>query len=122
MEKQCLSALHERRPISERMDFPKYLQNSYSSLCLGDSAGSSSQLKRKRILKAAESDSDSSSDSDDEPNDEDIPVSTPDNTACFRIPKKGQRVWDTKQMDEWKMVVNNQTGTQNKRVEGNICL
>ena len=89
------------------MDFPKYLQNSYSSLCLGDSAGSSSQLKRKRILKAAESDSDSSSDSDDEPNDEDIPVSTPDNTACFRIPKKGKRVWDTKQMENLRKIFKN---------------
>ena len=81
------------------MDFPEYLQSSYPFLCLGDSAGSSSQTKRKRILKEAESDSDSSSDSDDEPDDEDVPISTPDNTSSYRIPKKGKRVWDTKQME-----------------------
>ena len=52
------------------MDLSKDLQSSHSFLCLGDSVGESSQLKRKRILKPAESDSDSSSDSDDELDDE----------------------------------------------------
>ena len=89
------------------MDFPKYLQSSYPFLCLGDSAGSSSQTKRKRILKEAESDSDSSSDSDDEPDDEDIPISTPDNTSSYRIPKKSKRVWDTKQMENLRKTFKN---------------
>ena len=61
--------------------------------------GESSQLKRKRILKPAESDSDSSSDSDDELDDEETVDSTPDNTSSYRIPKKGRRIWDTKQME-----------------------
>ena len=96
MEKQCLSAVHERLPISERMDFPKNMQSSYSSLCLGDSAGESSQLKRKE---SAESDSDSSSNSDDEPDDVELADSNPDNISSYRIPKKGRIIWDAKQME-----------------------
>ena len=99
MEKQCLSAVHERLPISERMDFPKNMQSSYSSLCLGDSTGKSSQLKCKRIIKAAESDSDSSFDSDDEPDDVELADSNPDKISSYHIPKKGRRIWDAKQME-----------------------
>ena len=99
MEKQCLSTIHEKLYISERVDLSKNLQSSHSFLCLGDSVGESSQLKRKRILKPAESDSDSSSDSDDEPDDEETVDSAPDNTSSYRIPKKGRRIWDAKQME-----------------------
>ena len=79
------------------MDLSKDLQSSHSFLYLGDSVGESFQLKRKRILKPAESDSDSSS--DDELDDEETVDSTPDNTSSYRIPKKGRRIWDAKQME-----------------------
>ena len=99
IEKQCLSTIHEKWYISERVDLSKNLQSSHSFLCLGDSVGESSQLKRKRILKPAESDSDSSSDSYDEPDDEETVDFTPDNISSYCIPKKGRRIWDTKHME-----------------------
>ena len=82
------------------MDLSKDLQSSHSFLYLGDSVGESSQLKRKRILKTAESNSDySSPDSYDEPDDEETVDFTPDNISSYCIPKKGRRIWDAKQME-----------------------
>ena len=81
------------------MDLSKDLQSSHSFLYLGDSVGESFQLKRKIILKTAESDSDSSSDSYDEPDDKETVDFTPDNISSYCIPKKGRRIWDTKHME-----------------------
>ena len=80
------------------MDFQKIMPDSYPFLYLGGGAGEGSSKKRKRILRPVESDSDSSSDSDDDPDNEEEIKKTSRANSSYCIPKKGRRIWDSKQM------------------------
>ena len=81
------------------MDFQQNLHSSHASLFLGNPGGGSSSNKRKRILKPASSSSESSSESDDEPDNDDFADVNRAETSSYRIPKKGRRIWDSKQME-----------------------
>ena len=54
--------------------------------------------KKKRYSKTIESSSDSSSDSDDEPDNEEKIEKDAGADPQYHIPRKGKRIWDTKQM------------------------
>ena len=81
------------------MDLQKIMPDSYPFLYLGGGAGEGSSKKRKRILRRVESDSDSSSDSDDDPDNEEEIEETSRANSSYRIPKKGRRIWDSKQLE-----------------------
>ena len=65
---------------------------------LGTSAERSSATKRKRIIRPVESDSNTSSDSDDEPDNEEVIEHNSGTSSSYRIPNKGKRIWDSKQI------------------------
>ena len=104
LEKWSLSKVHERQQLLERMDLQKIMPDSYPFLYLGGGAGEGSSKKRKRILRPVESDSDSSSDSDDDPNNEEEIKETSRANSSYRIPKKGRRIWDSKQMENLEKI------------------
>ena len=65
---------------------------------LGISAERSSATKRKRIIRPVESDLNTSSDSDDEPDNEEVIEHNCGTSSSYRIPNKGKRIWDSKQI------------------------
>ena len=81
------------------MDFRENVPNSHPSLCLGETAGNRTGTKRKRIVGPIESDSSSSSDSEDDPINEEEIEDNLEPSKTYRIPKKGRRIWDAKQIE-----------------------
>ena len=81
------------------MDFQKNVPNPHPLLFLGITVEESSGSKRKRITKPAVSSSESSSESDDDPDGEELADSGTATASSYRIPKKGRRLWDAKQIE-----------------------
>ena len=81
------------------MDFRENVPNSHPSLCLGETAGNRTGTKRKRIVGPIESDSSLSSDSEDDPDNEEEIEDNLEPSKTYRIPKKGRRIWDAKQIE-----------------------
>ena len=81
------------------MDFQKNVPGSYSFLYLGAGPGASSTTERKRVIRRVESDSDFSSESDNDPDNEEEVESSSRADSSYRIPKKGRRIWDSKQIE-----------------------
>ena len=96
LEKQCVSKVHEIQKSSEKVDIRENLSSNFTSLFLGNATGGSRATKRKRII---ESESDSSSESDEDPDNEEEVEDSTNSTPSYRIPKKGRRIWDSKQME-----------------------
>ena len=71
----------------------------FTSLFLGIATGGPRASKRKRIAQIIESDSDSTSDSDSDPDKEEEVDDPATETPSYRIPKKGRRLWDSKQIE-----------------------
>ena len=80
------------------MDFQKNVPNPHPLLFLGITVEESSGSKRKRITKPAVSSSESSSESDDDPDGKELADSGTATASSYRIPKKGRRLWDGKQI------------------------
>ena len=99
MEKHFISKIHERRRIPERVDFQKNVQNPHPLLFLGTTVEESSGSKRKPITKPAVSSSESSSEWDDDPDGKELADSGTATASSYRIPKKGRRLWDAKQIE-----------------------
>ena len=81
------------------MDFQQNVQNTHPFLFLGISVEESCSGKRKRISKPAASSSESSSESDDDPDGDELADPTVSTASSYRIPKKGRRLWDSKQIE-----------------------
>ena len=99
LEKQCVSKVHEKQKSSERVDIRENLSSNFTSLFLGNATGGSRATKRKRII---ESESDSSSELDADPDNEEELEDSTNSTPSYCIPKKGRRIWDSKQMENLK--------------------
>ena len=81
------------------MDFRENVPNSHPFLCLGKTAGNRTGTKCKQIVGPIESDSSSSSDSEDDPDNEEEIEENFEPSKTYRIPKKGRRIWDAKQIE-----------------------
>ena len=75
------------------------MSSHFTSLFLGIATGGPRASKRKRIAQIIESDSDSTSDSDSDPDKEEEADDPATETPSYRIPKKGRRLWDSKQIE-----------------------
>ena len=75
------------------------MSSHFTSLFLGIATGGPRAIKRKRIAQIIESDSDSTSDSDSDPDKEEEADDPATETPSYRIPKKGRRLWDSKQIE-----------------------
>ena len=96
LEKQCVPKVHEKQKSSETVDIRQNLSSNFTSLFLGNATGGSRAPKRKCII---ESESDSSSESDEDPDNKEEVEDSTNSTPSYCIPKKGRRIWDSKQME-----------------------